>query len=101
MTAGGGGGRTGGRLRQNLQGPHLGAPRQDEVPGLADKHATILHQLLAVQEGEAPEEVPDLPLPALPRDTGVKPWAAPERGRDPPLSREDPGGCWEGSPGGW
>lgn len=46
--------------------PHLGATCQDEVAGLADEHAAVLHQLLAVQEGEAPEEVPDLPLAALP-----------------------------------
>ena len=66
----GGSNKTGGlqpSLGVPLVCPHLGAPRQDEVPGLADEHAAVLHQLLAVQEGEAPEEVPDLPLAALPQ----------------------------------
>lgn len=46
---------------------HLGTASQDEVSGLADEHAAVLHQLLAVQEGKAAEEVPDLPLAALGR----------------------------------
>lgn len=49
---------------------HLGTASQDKVSGLADKHAAILHQLLAVQEGKATEEVPDLPLAALGRSKG-------------------------------
>lgn len=45
--------------------PHLWAPSQHQVTGLADKHAPILHQFLAMQEGEAAEEMANLALPAL------------------------------------
>lgn len=38
------------------------------MPGLADEHASVLHQLLAVKEGEAPEEVADLSFTALRRE---------------------------------
>ena len=44
---------------------HLGAPRQHQVASLANKHAAIFHQLFTVEEGEASEQVADLPLPAL------------------------------------
>lgn len=45
--------------------PHLRAPCQYQVAGLADKHAPILHQFLAVQEGKAAEEMANLALPTL------------------------------------
>lgn len=48
-------------------GTHLGAARQHQVARLADEHAAVFHQLLAVQEGEASEQVADLPLAALQR----------------------------------
>lgn len=35
------------------------------MAGLANKHAAIFHQLLTVEEGEAPEQVADLALTTL------------------------------------
>lgn len=50
---------------QSAAGTHLGAARQHQVASLAHEHAAIFHQLLTVEEGEASEQVADLPLPAL------------------------------------
>lgn len=54
--------------------PHLRASCQHQVAGLADKHATILHQFLAVQEGEAAEEMANLAFPALDGGRTVSSW---------------------------
>lgn len=39
------------------------------MSGLADEHSSVLHQLLAVQESEASEQVTDLAFPALQEET--------------------------------
>lgn len=46
-------------------GADLGSTSQHQVSGLADEHASVLHQLLTVEESEASEEVTNLAFTAL------------------------------------
>lgn len=54
-----------------LGSTHLGAAGQHQVASLAHEHAAVLHQLLTVEEGEASEQVADLPLTALQEGGGA------------------------------
>lgn len=63
-------------------GTHLGSARQHQVARLANEHAAVLHQLFTVEEGEAPEQVTDLPLTTL-REEGQQEvtWPTPAHNR--------------------
>lgn len=56
---------------------HLRAPCQHQMAGLADKHAPVLYQFLAMQEGEAAEEMANLALSALDGEGQSLSWPCP------------------------